>query len=244
VLSIPHDTGCRIRVFFLSTEKETREWMEISDKLENPASFDGRVVKFKVRGFSRYTFLLDWTIHPFSAAASGIVRYLSSIVWNQPLVANFFAYFKPTQRLHSRDILFLICCPAHLRKEVEQECDREKITPCEASSQIKMIPERDKAFVFVSGGISPCSQDLENIYLCLHNNTQSKAHFEVRLINNEEYCKVEFRNENETFLSGLKWKLSSPCTDHQVSHLTDSLCPMNRNKYSIVFPLPICILGG
>ena len=83
-------------------------------------------------------------------------------------MANFFAYFKPTQRLHFRDILFLICCPAHLRKEVEQEREREKVTPCEASSQIKMIPERDKAFVFVSGGISPsCSQDLENIYLWL-----------------------------------------------------------------------------
>ena len=61
-----------------------------------------------------------------------------------------------------------MCCPAHLRKEVEQEREREKVTPCEASSQIKMIPERDKAFVFVSGGISPsCSQDLENIYLWL-----------------------------------------------------------------------------
>ena len=83
-------------------------------------------------------------------------------------MANFFAYFKPTQRLDFRDILFLICCPAHLRKEVEQEREREKITPCEASSQIKMIPERDKAFVFVSGRISPsCSQDLENIYLWL-----------------------------------------------------------------------------
>ncbi|XP_067018270.1 uncharacterized protein [Acropora muricata] len=216
VLNIPHDTVCRVRVFYLSSEKETREWVEISNELENPASFDGRVVKFKVRGFSRFTFLLDWTIHRFSAVASGIVRYLSSIVWNQPLVANFFAYFKPTQRLHFRDILFLICCPAHLRKEVEQEREREKITPCEASSQIKMIPERDKAFVFVSGGISPsCSQDLENIYLCLHNDTLSKAHLEVRLISSEEYCKVEFRNETETLLSTLKWKLSSPCIDNQ-----------------------------
>ena len=54
VLNIPHDTTRRVRVFFLSSEKETREWMEISDELEHPASFDGRVVKFKVRGFSRY----------------------------------------------------------------------------------------------------------------------------------------------------------------------------------------------
>ena len=93
---------------------------------------------------------------------------MSNIIWNQPLVANFFAYFEPTQRLHSRDILFLICCPAHLSKEVEQERERKGITPCEASSQIKMIPEREKAFVFVSGRISASSsQDLENIYLWL-----------------------------------------------------------------------------
>ena len=93
---------------------------------------------------------------------------MSNIIWNQPLVAKFFAYFKPTQRLHSRDILFLICCPAHLSKEVEQERGRKGITPCEASSQRKMIPDRDKAFVSVSGGISAsCSQDLENIYLWL-----------------------------------------------------------------------------
>ncbi|XP_067018298.1 uncharacterized protein [Acropora muricata] len=234
VLNIPHDTMRRVRVFFLSSEKETREWMEISDELENPASFDGRVVKFKVRSFSRYTFLLDWTIHRFSAVASGIGGYLSSIVWNQPLVANFFAYFNPTQRLDFRDILFLICCPAHLRKEVEQEREREKITPCEASSQIKMIPGRDKAFVFVSGRISPsCSQDLKNIYLCLHNDTQSKAHLEVRLLSNEEYCKVEFRNENETLLSTLKWKLSSPCIDCQVSSFSNaSVSPLEEARES------------
>ena len=76
----------------------------------------------------------------------------------------------------------------------------------------------------------------------LHNDTQSKAHLEVRLLSNEEYCKVEFRNENETLLSTLKWKLSSPCIDCQVSRLSDSLCPMRRNKYCIVIPLPR--LGG
>ena len=72
----------------------------------------------------------------------------------------------------------------------------------------------------------------------LHNDTLSKAHLEVHLLSNEEYCKVEFRNENETLLSTLKWKLSSPCIDCQVSPLSDSLCPMRKNKYSIVIPLP------
>ena len=38
----------------------------------------------------RYTFFLDWTIVGFRAVASRIIGYLSSIIWNQPLVANFF----------------------------------------------------------------------------------------------------------------------------------------------------------
>ena len=75
-----------------------------------------------------YIFLLDWTIVGFSAVASRIICYLSSIIWIQPLVANFFGYFKPTQRLNSRDILFLICRPHHLTGNVRQELEREGIT--------------------------------------------------------------------------------------------------------------------
>ena len=47
---------CRVRVFFLNSERKTREWDEISDKLENPASYNGNLVKFKVRGFSMYVY--------------------------------------------------------------------------------------------------------------------------------------------------------------------------------------------
>ena len=119
---------------------------------------------------------------------------MSNISWNQPLVAKFFAYFKPTERLHSRDILFLICCPAHLSKEVEQKRGRKGITPCEASSQRKMIPDRDKAFVSVSGGISAsCSRDLENIYLWLvlystiKKKKQKKKNVYVAFVLNENF---------------------------------------------------------
>ena len=76
----------------------------------------------------RYTFLIDLTIVGFSASDFRIIGYLSSIIWNQPLVANFFGYVKPTQRLNSRDILSLICCPRHLRENVKQEIEREGIT--------------------------------------------------------------------------------------------------------------------
>ena len=120
----------------------------------------------------RYTYILDWTKDGFRAA-SRVIRYLSSIVWNQPLVANFFAYFKPKESLDFRDILFLICCPAHLEDKIKQEYESKKITLCDASSKGKMIPEYDKAFVDVSGGISPaCSEDMDDFYLrlVLHSN--------------------------------------------------------------------------
>ena len=51
--SISHHPKCRVRIFFRSSKRETKEWIEISDKLENPASYDGKLVTFKVQGFSR-----------------------------------------------------------------------------------------------------------------------------------------------------------------------------------------------
>ena len=116
----------------------------------------------------RYTFLLDWTIGGLNAVTSGIIGYLSTIVWNQPLVANFFAYFEPTECLQPRDILFLICCPAHLRENVKQEQEKKGIKPCDVTSRRNMIPGRDKAFVFVSGGVSPVfPEEKEDCYLRL-----------------------------------------------------------------------------
>ena len=110
--------------------------------------------------FSRYTYVLDWCKEDFSV--SGIVSYLSSIIWNQPRDANFFAHFRP----HSQDILYLICCPAHLRDAVKQEYEKEGIISWDVSSKTKMIPGRDKAFVFVSGGISPVDkEEMDDFYL-------------------------------------------------------------------------------
>ena len=56
LVNIPQPSARRVRIFFLSTERETKEWIEISDKLENPASYDGKLVKFKVRRFSGYVY--------------------------------------------------------------------------------------------------------------------------------------------------------------------------------------------
>ena len=77
-------------------------------------------------------------------------------------MANFFAYFDPKERINSRDILFLICCPAHQRKDVKQELEKAGLTSGEATSRRYMIPGRDMAFVFVSGGIKfACPEDMD-----------------------------------------------------------------------------------
>ena len=113
----------------------------------------------------RLTYVLDWA----RAVPSKITSYLSSITWNPSLVAFFFAYFKPGESLNGHDILFLTCCPAHLKEEVKQEHEREGVTPRVVSSNGMMVPDHDKAFVSVWGGISrPAnSGDIEDFYLRL-----------------------------------------------------------------------------
>ena len=99
---------------------------------------------------------------------------MSSNISQQPLVATFFAYFDPKKRLGSRDILFLICCPAHQIEDVRQKLKNEGLTRSEATSR-EYLKHRDKAFVFVSGGIDFArSKDKGNFFLRLVQ-TLSKA---------------------------------------------------------------------
>ena len=80
-------------------------------------------------------------------------------------MADFVAYFDPKERLGSEDILFLICCPAHQSKEEKHELEKAGLTPYVVTSKIGMIPELDKAFVFVSGGINfASSEDRESFF--------------------------------------------------------------------------------
>ena len=85
-----------------------------------------------------------------------IIKYLWRLV-QTPLLANFFAYFNPNKRLIDRDILHLICCPVHRRREVKKEIVGDigkQGSLSEVTSSKEMIPERDETFVCVSGGIS------------------------------------------------------------------------------------------
>ena len=83
----------------------------------------------------------------------------------QPRAASFVAYFRPD----ISNILFLICCSAHLKQEVIQDLEKRDVTRfADGSSMKDMIPgeDGDKAFVFLSGGIRPFDEeDVNNIYL-------------------------------------------------------------------------------
>ena len=56
LVNIPQPAECGVRIFFLSSERGSKEWVEISDKLENPANYDGKLVKFEVQHFSGYVY--------------------------------------------------------------------------------------------------------------------------------------------------------------------------------------------
>ena len=49
---IPDPSTCRVRVFFLRSDGEHKEWIEITGDLAKPAIFDGKFVMFQVERFS------------------------------------------------------------------------------------------------------------------------------------------------------------------------------------------------
>lgn len=51
---IPTIPQCRVRVLFLNSNDEHKEWTEITRDLQDPAHFDGTFIRFEVDRFSRY----------------------------------------------------------------------------------------------------------------------------------------------------------------------------------------------
>lgn len=49
---ISQSLECRVRVLFLRSDGERKEWIEITDDLENPPNYDGKFVRFQVERFS------------------------------------------------------------------------------------------------------------------------------------------------------------------------------------------------
>ncbi|XP_015768822.1 PREDICTED: uncharacterized protein LOC107347436 [Acropora digitifera] len=232
LVNIPQPAECRVRIFFLSSERETKEWVEISDKLENPASYDGKLVKFKVQNFSGFAFVFGTEAAVAAAVAVGAVgMHLLWKVLIRPRVVDFFAYFDPKKRLGSHDILFLICCPTHQREKEKHELEKAGLTPYYdvVTSNIEMIPGHDRAFVFVSGGINfACSEDMAGgFYLRFHGNKAHRGQLQVRLISDKVYCRVQFRKtpdtkDNKNLLSTVNLPFSSSIDRQKKSSSFDS----------------------
>ena len=116
--------------------------------------------------YYRYSCLIDWCAE--SVSYKGVIGYLSSLIWNQPQRAVFFAYFPHEERPDSRDILYLICCPSQLKEKVRAEITNQANapTPSDSSSRISMIPGRDRAYVSLIGGIRAIEEeDMDEFYL-------------------------------------------------------------------------------
>ena len=93
-----------------------------------------------------------------------ILSYLTRLTRAKPRPAIFVAYFRPD----IPSILFLICCPPHLKQEVIQDLEKGDVTFAYGTSVEAMIPgdDGDKAFVSLSGGIRPFDEeDVNNNYL-------------------------------------------------------------------------------
>ena len=115
--------------------------------------------------FCRYMPIIDWRKHIFNVSEA--IGYLSSLIWKQPQLAVFFAYFPVEERPDSQDILFLRCYPKYMREVVVAELERDNIKSLSSSdSTVKMIPGHHKAYVSLSGGIRAVDEDdMDNFYL-------------------------------------------------------------------------------
>lgn len=90
--------------------------------------------------------------HEESATVKRVLAMMSSPTRRE--LATFVAYLDPDLQ----NILHLICCPVHLRREVFDDLEARGITFAGGISTKGMIPGEDKAFVTVSGGICPISE--------------------------------------------------------------------------------------
>ncbi|XP_067047117.1 uncharacterized protein [Acropora muricata] len=229
-MTIPNPSMCRVRIFFLRSETESKDWIEISSDLENPATYDGKVVKFQVRRFSGYACFLDWCRDDLRTKTGDIIQYLWSIVQTQPQKPSFFAYFNPKKRLNYEDILHLICCPVHLRRDVKEEIERDigkQGSLSEVSSKRMMIPERDETFVSVSGGINTL-KDMEVCCLSFDGKSATRDELCVVVIDEKVYAEVEFHSTPETTgkkpLNTLRLRWSTLSIDDQIYFSCHVMC--------------------
>ena len=181
---------CRVRVLFLKSNDEQKEWIEITNDLVKPPTLDGKFVRFHVERFSAYSYSVESRYKNSMFNKERITNYHNDRIYVQPRLAVFFAYFRPDLLR----ILRLMCCPAHLKAEQLKRLKKRGITPVFNNSKKDMTPGRDKASVSVSGGIYPFQDsDIRETYLRLLEHDSDDAELEVCFHSNKPVtARVEF----------------------------------------------------
>ena len=180
---------CHVRVLFLKSDGDQKEWIEITDDLVKPPSLDRKFVRFHVERFSGYSFSAEERTEDSGSNTQTIKSFYDRRIAVQPRLTVFFAYFRPDLL----KILRLLCCPAHLKGKVEKKLRKQCITPVCQNSREDMIPGHDKASVHVWGGIRPSiPSHMEEISLRLLENYPDDAELEVCFLSREDVARVEF----------------------------------------------------
>ena len=202
---------CLVRVLFLKSDNDQKEWIEITDNLVKPPSLDRKFVRFHVERFSGYSHCVERRNENPRPYRQRIINFYNSRIVVQPRLTVFFAYFRPDLL----NILCLMCCPAHLKRGVVRQLKKQGITPICGNSKKDMVPGHDKASVFVSGGICPhVKSEMEEIYLRLLENNPDDAELQVRFLHDKIVAQVEFYSLSEARVPPLcRLHLRTPTED-------------------------------
>ena len=205
-------TTCLVRVLFLNSDNDQKEWIEITDDLVKPPSLDRKFVRFHVQRFSAYTHYVERKNSRFYGQR--MRNFYNSRIVVQPRLTVFFAYFRPDLV----NILCLICCPAHLKGKVVTRLEIQGITYTCNNSKKDLVPGHDKASVFVSEGIYPYLEtDMEEIYLRLLEHDPDDAELEIRFHDDKIVARVEFYSISEDSMPLLcRLHLRTPTQDTAV----------------------------
>lgn len=112
--------------------------------------------------FTASSFLVVWC----SEKVHGFLRKLSSLFYYQPMRAYFFTQYCPSDDVSTEGTVYLTTCSAGERAGVIQELLNSKVPYSEITSRRYVVPEQDKAFVFVDGRIQPARmEDVEDFSL-------------------------------------------------------------------------------
>ena len=182
-------TTCHVRVLFLKSHDEQKEWIDVTDDLVEPPTLDGKFVRFHVKRFSAYAPSVMSRNKNSRFHKQRTTNRLNSSIYDQPRLAVFFAYFRP-------DLLRILClksCLAHLKVKVLKDLEKQCITPVCSNSKRDMTPGHDEASVSVSGGIYPyIRREMGEILLRILEHHTDDAELEVCFRNDKEVARVEF----------------------------------------------------